>query len=98
MYKERNPSVGYYSRSYKKNDTENEKSCKKVYFSQIKRVSKEEMKMRADNEKELSELEELCRARRRGRHVWGKKKCTIIPKRIKRDAKPLPENIKTHKK
>ena len=80
MLKERNLSVGYYSRPYNKDDTENKKPCKKVYFSQIKRVNKEDIKMQHIEQRYIGDG--------MSRHIWGKKKCTVIPKRVKNDIEP----------
>ena len=52
MIKETVPKPGFYSRDYNKIDTETKKPCKKVGFSQIKRVSKEDTKMEMESYKE----------------------------------------------
>lgn len=77
-------------RSFSKDEKECEKHSYKISFSQIKRVDKEETKMKIeeikfDKEKALSEIEEMYRAQRRGRRVYGNKKKAIIVKRIKKN-------------
>lgn len=99
MIKETVPKPGFYSRDYNKNDTETKKPCKKVGFSQIKRVSKEEMKMEMEFDKEeaLLEIEAMYRARRRARHNPQKKIIVLRKKDQQNDksiqiCKPKPEN------
>ncbi len=77
-------------RSFSMDEKECEKQSLKIPFSQIKRVDKEETKMKIeemkfDKEKALLEIEEMYRAQRRGRRVYGNKKKAIIVKRIKKN-------------
>ena len=79
-------------RNFYKDEKECEKHSPKIPFSQITRVKKEEEKMeidetKFDKDKILSEIEEMYRAQRRGRRVYGNKKKAIIVKRIKKDDK-----------
>ena len=61
MIKETVPKPGFYSRDYNKNDTETKKPCKKVGFSQIKRVSKEDIKIKTEvDEKMVLSIRESC--------------------------------------
>ena len=61
MIKETVPKPGFYSRVYNKNDTETKKPCKKVGFSQIKRVSKEDIKIKTEvDEKMVLSIRESC--------------------------------------
>ena len=61
MIKETVPKPGFYSRDYNKNDTETKKPCKKVGFSQIKRVSKEDIKIKTEvDEKKVLSIRESC--------------------------------------
>jgi hypothetical protein len=86
MIKECIPKPGFYSRPYNKDDTENKKPCKKVGFSQIKRVNKEDIKieMEFDKEKALLVIKEMRRVSRK-----PKKKIIVLRKKKQLDDKPL---------
>ena len=80
-------------KSFPEKEKEDEKPCKKVGFSQIKRVSKEEAEvkyedMEFDKEKALLVIKETYRAQRRVR----KPQKRIIVKRIKKDDKNVKKN------
>ena len=80
-------------KSFPEKEKEDEKPCKKVGFSQIKRASKEEAEvkyedMEFDIEKVLPLIEEMYRAQRRGRQP----KKRIIVKRIKKDDNNVKKN------